>query len=53
VLLQLAEPVVAQGLGRVDQLHQLIEETFALVERYLPEFDTSAARAVFDERRVI
>jgi len=37
----------------VDQLHQLIEETFALVERHLPDFDTSAARAAFDERRVV
>jgi hypothetical protein len=37
----------------VDQLHQLIEETFALVERHLPGFDTGAARAVFDERRVV
>jgi len=37
----------------VDQLHQLIEETFALVERHLPDFDTGAARAAFDERRVV
>ena len=35
------------------QLRELIEETFALIEQYLPKFDTSAARAVFDERRVI
>lgn len=43
----------AEPRAAVDQLHQLIEETFALVERHLPEFDTSAARATFDERRVI
>jgi hypothetical protein len=43
----------AEPRAAVDQLHQLIEETFALVELHLPAFDTSAARAVFDERRVI
>ena len=43
----------AEPRAAVDQLHQLIEETFALIERYLPDFDTSAARAVFDERRVV
>jgi hypothetical protein len=43
----------AEPCAAVDQLGELIEETFALIEQYLPEFDTSAARAVFDERRVI
>lgn len=43
----------AEPRAAVDQLNQLIEETFALVEQHLPSFDTSAARAVFDERRVI
>src|SRR5215216_3598665 len=43
-----AEPRLA-----VDQLHQLVEETFTLVEQHLPNFDTSAVRAVFDERRVV
>jgi hypothetical protein len=43
----------AEPRAAVDQLHQLIDETFALIERYLPDFDTSAARAVFDERRVV
>jgi hypothetical protein len=43
-----AEPRMA-----VDQLHQLIEETFMLIEQHLPSFDTSAARAVFEERRVV
>jgi hypothetical protein len=43
----------AEPCAAVDQLGELIEETFALIERHLPEFDTSAARAVFDERRVI
>jgi hypothetical protein len=37
----------------VEQLHQLVEETFVLIERHLPDFDISAARAVFAERRVI
>ena len=43
----------AEPRAAVDQLHLLIEETFALVDRHLPDFDTSAARAVFDEQRVI
>jgi hypothetical protein len=43
----------AEPRAAVDQLNQLIEETFALIEQHLPEFDTSAARAVFDERRVV
>jgi hypothetical protein len=43
----------AEPRAAVDQLHGLIEETFALVELHLPAFDTSAARAVFDERRVV
>jgi hypothetical protein len=43
----------AEPRAAVDQLCQLIEETFALVDRHVPDFDTSAARAVFDERRVI
>jgi hypothetical protein len=47
-LILLAEPRAA-----ADQIHELIEETFDLVERHLPAFDTSAARAVFEERRVV
>jgi hypothetical protein len=43
----------AEPRAAVDQLHQLIEETFALIERHLPSFDTSAARAIFEERRVV
>ena len=43
----------AEPHAAVDQLAQLIEETFALIERHMPEFDTSAARAVFDERRTV
>lgn|SRR5262249_13299055 len=42
----------AEPRAAVDQLHKLIEETFVLVERHLRDFDTSAARAVFEERRV-
>jgi hypothetical protein len=45
--------LTAEPRAAVDQLHQLIEETLELVERHLPAFDTSAARAVFDERRVV
>jgi hypothetical protein len=43
----------AEPRAAVDQLHGLIEETFALVDLHLPDFDTSAARAVFNERRVV
>jgi len=50
---RLRQVLCAEPRAAVDQLHELIEETFALVERHLPDFDTSAARAVFDERRVV
>jgi hypothetical protein len=50
---RLREILRAEPRAAVEQLHQLIEETFVLVERHLPDFDTSAARAVFDERRVV
>jgi hypothetical protein len=43
----------AEPRAAVDQIHRLIEETFALVEQHLPDFDTNAARAVFDEQRVL
>jgi hypothetical protein len=51
--LRLRQILHAEPRAAVDQLHQLIEETFALIERHLPDLDTSAARVVFDERRVI
>jgi hypothetical protein len=51
--LRLRQVLRAEPRAAVDQLHGLIEETFALVEQHLPDFDTSAARAVFDERRVV
>ncbi len=38
-------------LASVYQLHELIEETFVLVETALDEVDTSQARARFQERR--
>jgi hypothetical protein len=38
-------------LAAVYQLHDLIEETFVLVEASLDEIDTSKARARFQERR--
>jgi hypothetical protein len=43
----------AEPRAAVDQLVQLIEETFGLIDQHLPSFDTSAARAVFQERRVV
>ena len=59
--LRIAPPNLAQRLKRilrdepsaaVDQLHELIEELFDLVDLHLPGFDTGPARAVFGERRV-
>ena len=38
-------------LAAVYQLHELIEETFVLVETNLVEIDTSQAREQFQERR--
>jgi hypothetical protein len=38
-------------LAAVYQLHELIEETFVLVETHLDEIDISQARARFQERR--
>lgn len=43
----------AEPLAAAEQLHQLIEEVFALVERHAPAFDTSAMRANFELRRVM
>jgi hypothetical protein len=37
----------------VREIRALIEEVFALVERHLPGFDTSAARADFSQPRTI
>jgi predicted nucleotidyltransferase len=37
----------------VDEIHTLIEEVFTLVERHLPDFDTSAARAEFSQPRTL
>jgi hypothetical protein len=59
--LRIAPPNLARRLKQilrdepgaaVDQLHRLIEELFDLVDRQLPDFDTSAARAEFAQRRV-
>ncbi len=38
-------------LAGVYQLHELVEETFSLVETHLSELDTAQARARFQERR--
>jgi hypothetical protein len=38
-------------LAGVYQLHELIEETFSLVETHLSEFDTAQPRARFRARR--
>jgi hypothetical protein len=40
-------------LAGVYQLHELIEETFSLVETHLREFDTAQARTRFREQRQI
>jgi hypothetical protein len=59
--MRIAPPDLAGRLRRIlraeprsaaDGIHQLIEETFALVERHMPDFDTSAARAEVEQRRV-
>ncbi len=40
-------------LAGVYQLHELIEETFSLVETHLSEFDTAQPRTLFRARRRI
>ncbi len=50
---RLRQVLCAEPRAAVDQLHGLIEETFALIDQHLPDFDTSAARAVLGERRVV
>ncbi len=48
---QLFGIVSIDPLAAVYQLHELIEETFVLVETNLDEIDTSQARAQFQERQ--
>jgi hypothetical protein len=48
---QLFGIVSIDPLAAVYQLHELIEETFVLIETHLVEIDTSQARAQFQERR--
>ena len=48
---QLFGVVSIDPLAAVYQLHELIEETFALVETHLGEIDISQARARFEGRR--
>ncbi len=50
-LKQLFAIVSIDPLASVYQLHELIEETFALVESHLAAVDTRQARARFHERR--
>jgi Domain of unknown function (DUF4037) len=50
---RLRQVLRAEPHAAVEEIHQLIEETFVLVERHLPGFDTGQARAVFEERRVV
>lgn len=50
-LKQLFAIVSIDLLASVYQLHDLIEETFHLVETHLPAVDTRQARARFHERR--
>jgi predicted nucleotidyltransferase len=42
----------AEPRAAADEANRLVEETFALVEQYMPEHDTTAARAEFELRRV-
>ena len=49
---QLFGIVSIDPLAAVYQLHELIEETFVLVETHLDEIDISQTRARFQERRV-
>ncbi|MGE5334925.1 MAG: hypothetical protein ACM3N4_09525 [Nitrososphaerota archaeon] len=51
-LKQLFAIVSIDPLASVYQLHELIDETFALVETHLPAVDTSRARARFQSRRM-
>ena len=50
---QLFGIVSIDPLASVYQLHDLIEETFRLVQTHLSECDTTRARALFQERRRI
>jgi hypothetical protein len=50
-LKQLFAIVSIDPLASVYQLHDLIEETFRLVETHLPTVDTRQARARFQERQ--
>jgi hypothetical protein len=50
---RLRQVLRAEPRAAVGELHKLIEETFTLVEQHLPAFDTRAARAVFEEQRVV
>ena len=50
---QLFGIVSIDPLASVYQLHDLIEETFRLVQTHLSECDTTQARALFQERRRI
>lgn len=49
---QLFAIVSIDPLASVYQLHELIDETFALVETHLPAIDTRRARARFQSRRM-
>jgi predicted nucleotidyltransferase len=49
---RLRQALCAAPVAAAEQMLALIEETFALVERELPEIDTGAARAEFGLRRV-
>jgi hypothetical protein len=48
---QLFGIVSIDPMASVYQLHELIEETFTLVEMHLPDVDTTQARGWFQERR--
>jgi len=50
---RLRHTLCAEPYAAVREIRVLIEEVFALVERHLPDFDTSAARANFSQPRTI
>lgn len=50
---RLRETLRAEPRAAAEQIAGLIEETFALVERHMPDFDTAPAKSEFELHRVI
>jgi hypothetical protein len=49
VAARLKQALSAEPLVAIAMLHALIEETFALVERHMPEIETTEARRRFTQ----